>query len=280
MLDALSENSSFELSSLDWLLIHHRAKEKERRRMVEDLPLEPGDIVLDLGCGPGLWTSLLAERVSPGGQVIGLDASPELLEYAERCRKDDPHGNLISFREGDFYSIPYPREYFDLVFFSNCFVYARDPIVLLQEQKRVVRKGGVIVGKHFDNTFIWFHPVDTLLAFRVMAAAERALRERPSSRFFDNSFGQKMHGVFLRTGFREVRTITYAIQKIAPLTSEARDYVESTANWYGDTGAPYLSRRDLSAWKSHFDPSSSNYIVERDDFYLCMLEMQTMGTSS
>src|SRR5919202_668453 len=52
-----------QLSSVEWLLDHHQAKENERRKMVQDLRLRPGDRVLDSASGPGLWSRLFAERV-------------------------------------------------------------------------------------------------------------------------------------------------------------------------------------------------------------------------
>lgn len=51
---------------------------------VEALRLRPGDTVLDVGCGTGLSLPLLSAAVGPSGRVIGLDASPRMLEVARR----------------------------------------------------------------------------------------------------------------------------------------------------------------------------------------------------
>jgi ubiquinone/menaquinone biosynthesis C-methylase UbiE len=53
-------------------------------RAIEALGLDPGDIVVDIGCGAGQTLLQLAERVGEEGQVIGVDVSPLLLETAQR----------------------------------------------------------------------------------------------------------------------------------------------------------------------------------------------------
>ena len=49
---------------------------------VGHLALQPGETVLDLGSGPGLDALLAARQVGPGGRVIGVDMTPEMLERA------------------------------------------------------------------------------------------------------------------------------------------------------------------------------------------------------
>ena len=53
-----------------------------RRAVVEALPLQPGQVVLDVGCGTGLCCDLLREKVGPGGTVIGIEESPEMAAIA------------------------------------------------------------------------------------------------------------------------------------------------------------------------------------------------------
>ncbi len=55
-----------ELVNIEWQVNHHLAKEPYRQQIVDDLHLQPGDFVLDLGCGPGLWSSMFAEKLKPG----------------------------------------------------------------------------------------------------------------------------------------------------------------------------------------------------------------------
>jgi tRNA A58 N-methylase Trm61 len=53
-----------------------------RRAVVEALPLQPGQVVLDVGCGTGLCCGLLREKVGPDGTVIGIEESPEMATLA------------------------------------------------------------------------------------------------------------------------------------------------------------------------------------------------------
>jgi SAM-dependent methyltransferase len=53
-----------------------------RHAVVEALPLRPGEVVLDVGCGTGLCCGLLREKVGPGGEVVGIEESPEMAAVA------------------------------------------------------------------------------------------------------------------------------------------------------------------------------------------------------
>jgi len=59
-----------------------------RRRAADALALEPGDTVVEMGCGTGANASSLRERVGPGGRIVGVDLTGPLLRQArERARR-------------------------------------------------------------------------------------------------------------------------------------------------------------------------------------------------
>ncbi len=66
-----------------------------RDRAVPALHLREGSRVLDIGCGTGLNFSRLVAAVGPGGQVVGVDSSPEILRVAGRKTIDLPPGNVV-----------------------------------------------------------------------------------------------------------------------------------------------------------------------------------------
>jgi ubiquinone/menaquinone biosynthesis C-methylase UbiE len=216
--------------------------------------------------------------VAPGGWVVGLDFSPDLVDYAVASVEDDPLSGAVDFVLGDFHHLPFHPASFDAVFIGNSFCYFCEIGELLEEHKRVTRGGGRVISKEFDGATVIFHPLDPALTLKVVAAAARALDEDPATPQFDNFVGRKMQGMFLRAGFRDVFTRTYAIQKVAPLSSEAKRYLAGNAGWYGRLAAPHLSAEDVQQWERAFDPTAGEYILDREDFYFCMVETVTVGT--
>lgn len=83
-----------------------------KRRLVEQVGLQPGHRVLDLGCGTATLTILLKQR-QPQSTVVGLDGDPVVLARARN--KAAEAGVDISFDEGMAYQLPYPDRSFDRV---------------------------------------------------------------------------------------------------------------------------------------------------------------------
>lgn len=72
-----------------------------------------GDKVLDFGCGPGSLTVAMKQGMGQSGEVYGLDASPEMIEVAQR--KANRKGVAVNFQVGLAEALPFPDATFDLV---------------------------------------------------------------------------------------------------------------------------------------------------------------------
>ncbi len=273
----LTGENNLQLSSYDWLLTHHRAKYEARRQMVTELGLRPGDAVLDIGCGPGFWSLMMAEQVAPNGRVVGLDFDSDLIARAEESRRGHPQSDLISFQAGDFHDLPFPAASFDIALIGNALCYVDDPLPLIVNQMRVVRPGGRFMAKDFDGAAMIFHPVDPALQLQVLAAAAQSLIDLQRNDYFDNFIGRKTYGLLKAAGLSDVRVTSYAIQMHAPLSAEQTAYIRANALWTSAIAGSALDSESRRAWELHFDPASDDYVLARDDFYFCTLEMLTTG---
>jgi len=92
--------------------------------------------LLDVGCGSGAFASL-AE--ASGARVVGIDASAEQIEIAERRVPDG------AFRIGDMAHLPYVDGSFGIVTGINSFQYVDEPLDALVEAARVTRPGGRVI---------------------------------------------------------------------------------------------------------------------------------------
>ena len=104
--------------------------------VVEWLNAQPGESILDLGCGDGQLTQRL---LAAGARVTGLDLSPEMLEAA-RARGVDA-------REGSAEALPFADRSFDAVFSNAVLHWVRNQKAMMTEVRRVLKPGGRFVAE-------------------------------------------------------------------------------------------------------------------------------------
>ncbi len=106
--------------------------------------LAPGQRVLDLGTGTGAVAFGAASMVSPGGEVRGVDISPQMLEIA-RAQAARLGLRYVSFREASAESLRTESEWADAVLASLSMMYVLDRDAAAREIARVLRPGGRFV---------------------------------------------------------------------------------------------------------------------------------------
>lgn len=121
-----------------------RKMSKGRGTLIEIAAPVPGEEILDVGCGTGLVTLAVATQVG-SGRVVGIDASPEMIELARakahRTRTD------VEFHVAAVEALPFPDDSFDLV--TSSLMLHHLPVDLkragLGEVRRVLKPGGRLV---------------------------------------------------------------------------------------------------------------------------------------
>ena len=102
---------------------------------------EPGELILDVGCGAGIDALLAALPAGPEGFVAGLEYSPALARRAEANRSRAGLGN-VAFCLGSAEALPYGDASFDLALSNGVFNLVVDKATALAEAFRVLRPGG------------------------------------------------------------------------------------------------------------------------------------------
>ncbi|HTK31923.1 MAG TPA: methyltransferase domain-containing protein [Candidatus Saccharimonadaceae bacterium] len=114
------------------------------QEVLSRLPLVGDETVLDLGCGSGRLTALLADRV-PEGRVIGVDRSARMLAEAARQRAPE-HAARLHLVRADLPALPL-GSVADAVFSNATFHWIADQAALFREIGRVLRPGARLVAQ-------------------------------------------------------------------------------------------------------------------------------------
>lgn len=133
---------------------HHISIAEQTIRL---MGLKPGDRVLDLGCGTGWATRILARMVADGskgaGQVVGLDVSDEMIR---RARAQSREFENVMYVWGTATEIPWQEDFFDKILSIESFYYYADQDKALDELFRVLAPGGnlfILINLYKDNAY-------------------------------------------------------------------------------------------------------------------------------
>ncbi|RYM05392.1 demethylmenaquinone methyltransferase [Sporolactobacillus sp. THM7-7] len=125
-------------------LISFNRHKSWRRKAESIVDAKSGQHALDVCCGTGDWTISLAEDVGPGGKVVGLDFSDNMLKVA-KVKIDTHELDNVTLVNGDAMDIPFDSGSFDRVTIGFGLRNVPDYLTVLKEMNRVLKPGGKIV---------------------------------------------------------------------------------------------------------------------------------------
>jgi ubiquinone/menaquinone biosynthesis C-methylase UbiE len=129
----------------------------ESAALLDRVAIEPGQKVLDLGCGPRGVIELLHERVTATGSVVGLDADPAHVAMASELARQRGFDN-VRIVAADARHTGLPSGSFDLVHARTLLVTVPEPAAVVAEMTRLVRPGGWVAGLEPDTDYSLCYP--------------------------------------------------------------------------------------------------------------------------
>jgi ubiquinone/menaquinone biosynthesis C-methylase UbiE len=115
-----------------------RGETRGRTAVIDWVNPVPGKRILDLACGPGTLSYPLAQAVSGGGEVVGIDLAPGMIELAQR---DAPPGLPLTFLLMDMEDLRFPDHSFDAAASGHGLQFVPDLRRALSETRRVLKTG-------------------------------------------------------------------------------------------------------------------------------------------
>lgn len=182
----------------EWLRLETKTDPKAFQAQAEWSGIRPGMRVLDAGCGPGLTTAILHRMVQPGGEALGVDYSPALIEYARAKYADTPG---IRFETHDIREPLRESCSFDAVIVRFVLEYN------LAESERIVnnltptlKKEGIISLIDLDYNCLSHYPLPPAMESHLVDLMH-LLEEKFN---FDPYAGRKLYACLYNAGYRNI----------------------------------------------------------------------------
>ncbi len=123
-------------------------KEREQRLIMDLLQPRSGELILDAGCGSGIFTRPFIEA---GVDVVGLDVSEPMLRYARHALPRESFYPLM----GDMRALPFPDAVFDRSVSVTALEFIEEAQTAVDELFRVTRSGGSVVVATLNSLSPW-----------------------------------------------------------------------------------------------------------------------------
>jgi ubiquinone/menaquinone biosynthesis C-methylase UbiE len=210
-----------------------------KQQMLGMLNVGPGQVALDLGCGPGTDLGALAAAVTEAGMVIGIDHDQAMVDRAAQRTAAHP---AVRVQLGDAHSLPLDRASINRARTDRVLQHVDDPVRALTELRRVLRPGGrLVMGEPDWDTLAIDHPnLETARAY-TRYIADHAVRNA--------TIGRQLPRLATGAGF--------SIAAVIPVTPVFRDVTAADRilgiqrNTQRAVAAGYLTSEAAQRWLDH-----------------------------
>jgi demethylmenaquinone methyltransferase/2-methoxy-6-polyprenyl-1,4-benzoquinol methylase len=234
------------------------------RSIIQSLKLPLSSRGIDIGCGIGSNTILLATAIGQAGRVMGIDISEEMLAHARQRAIGNHLSRQWDFQKASMYNLPFDDNSVDWVWSMDCAGYAPgDKQSVFMEMARVVKPGGeVFIAGWTSQQLLPGYPfLEAKLNTTADGIAPFSKNDPPDSHFL------RTLERFKSAGFKECNARTFTGDIQAPLSPNRREALVSlVAMRWGDPKTE-LTADEWAEYLRICDPDSPECIIDLPDYY-------------
>lgn len=258
-----------------------RVFEAMHRDIIKWLNIAGSTHILDVGCGTGGVTQLLAEAGGPDTQITALDVESDFLAAAKRLLKDVPA--TITYQEGSLDELPFANGQFDLVWCSRVIHHMPDQLAAVRELRRVLKPGGRLALRE-DGLLMQLLPFDIGLGEPGLDERLNAARAwefaqlRPS---IPDSVAYPFGWTHLlrAADFTHVTARSFLFEALPPFNADLSGFL--LRHWGGllekSDSRARLSPDDQNTLAQLMDPNSPYFLLARNDLYFVKVSTVYVG---
>ena len=180
-----------------YLDIAAEAVKQDKQRTYTYMHLQPGQMVLDVGCGPGSDTIALASLVGPTGRVVGVDHDAAMIAEAQKRAAQAGCSAWCHYYQADAAALPLETGTFDASRSERLFQHVLNPAAVLSEMARVTKPGGWVIVLDTDWSTLSFDTAEVDL--------ERRLSRYRLEHLVNSGYvGRQLYGLFKRQQLMEI----------------------------------------------------------------------------
>ena len=232
----------------------------QRKQTLAALSLAPGQHVLDIGCGTGFLTEMIARHVTASGSVIAMDKSDDMVAATiERCAGI----SQVSVEQGDVTALRYPEQTFDAVTCTQVLLYVAEIEKAISEMVRVLRPGGKLAVLETDWHGTVMHSAYPDITDRIYASWDRTVASpnlpRRLSSLMKNSGLNNIHATAIPLLNNRFDPANFSVSSLDWLSGNAYK-----------TGA--ITKQESKIWREDL-----KRLGERGEYFFCVNRFLFVG---
>jgi SAM-dependent methyltransferase len=205
-------------------LLEQRSQSAEevavRTAYLDLLAIQPGEHVLDVGCGSGIPLRDMARRVGRTGRAVGLEYSAAFLAVARDLSEQEGLSAWTELRQGDARALPFADGEFDLASAATVLRHIPGGDRAVAELARVVREGGRVAVFEGDTDGCLINHPDRALTRRIVASGT-------DNNNIDGQLARRLPGLLHEAGLEEIGVQAFTTVDRDP----AGYYSQRCVNW-------------------------------------------------